>query len=253
MTGHPADQPRIQRGPCDPNGGLHAAFAALIGLAHRDRTGEGCLMEAPMFEAAINVAAEPVIEWSGNGLLVEREGNRSPYAAPQNLYACRGTENWLAISCATDEQWQALAREIGRVDLADDPTLATLVDRRREHDRLDSAIAEWAADRDLTEAVEQLVSAGVPAAVTRDNRRSAGHPQNDWRGFCEMVEHPVVGVHPTPTLPFRFSSIDRWVRMPAPTLGQDNAEILGGRLGHSEAELAALEDAGVIGDRPQGV
>lgn len=253
MTGHPADQPRIQRGPCDPNGGLHAAFSALIGLAHRDRTGEGCLMEAPMFEAALNVAAEPVIEWSGNGLLVEREGNRSPYAAPQNLYPCRGTENWLAISCATDDQWRALARSIGRDDLADDPTLATLVDRRRAHDRLDAAIAEWAADRDLSEAVEQLVAVGVPAAITRDNRRSASHPQNDWRGFCEMVEHPVVGVHPTPTLPFRFTSVDRWVRMPAPTLGQDNAEILGVRLGHTEAELAALEDAGVIGQRPQGV
>lgn len=253
MTGHPSDQPRIQRGPCDPNGGLHAAFAALIGLAHRDRTGEGCLMEAPMFEAALNVAAEPVIEWSGNGLLVEREGNRSPYAAPQNLYPCRGTENWLAVSCATDEQWRALAHAISRADLADDPTLSTLVDRRREHDRLDAAIAEWAADRDLSEAVEQLVAAGVPAAVTRDNRRSASHPQNDWRRFCELVEHPVVGVHPTPTLPFRFASVDSWVRMPAPTLGQDNAEILGVRLGHSEAELAALEDAGVIGQRPQGV
>lgn len=205
-----------------------------------------------MFEAALNVAAEPVVEWSANGLLVEREGNRSPYAAPQNLYPCVGIENWLAVSCATDAQWQALARAIGRVDLAEDPTLATLVDRRRAHDRLDDAIAAWAADREVDDAVEELLVAGVPAAVVRDNRRTAGHPQNDARGFCEMVEHPVVGTHPTPTLPFRYRSVDRWVRCPAPTLGQDNAAILGGRLGHSAAELAALEESGVIGDWPQG-
>ena len=252
MTGHPEDQPRIQRGPCDPNGGLHAAFAAMIGLERRARTGAGCLIEAPMFEAALNVAAEPVIEWSANGLLVEREGNRSPYAAPQNLYPCVGVENWLAVSCATDDQWRALAHAIGRADLADDPTLATLADRRRAHDRLDDVIAAWAADREVADAVEELVAAGVPAAVVRDNRRTAGHPQNDARGFCELVEHPVVGTHPTPTVPFRYRSVDRWVRCPAPTLGQDNAAILGGRLGHSEAELAALEESGVIGNWPQG-
>lgn len=253
MTGHPEDQPRIQRGPCDPNGGLHAAFGALVGLAHRDRTGEGCLIEAPMFEAAVNVAAEPVIEWSAHGLRVEREGNRSPYAAPQNLYACRGVENWLAVSCATDEQWRALATVIGHPELAEDPTLATLVDRRREHDRLDAVIGEWARSRDVADAVAALVAAGVPAAETRDNRRSSGHPQNDARGYCEMVDHPVVGTHPTPTLPFRYASVEHWVRMPAPTLGQHNQEILGGLLGHSEAELRALEDSGIIGDWPMGV
>jgi crotonobetainyl-CoA:carnitine CoA-transferase CaiB-like acyl-CoA transferase len=253
MTGHPEDQPRIQRGPCDPNGGLHAAFAALIGLQRRDRTGAGCLVEAPMFEAAINVAAEPVIEWTAHGLLVGREGNRSPYAAPQNLYPCSGFENWLAVSCATDEQWRSLAAVIGRSDLAEDRTLATLADRRREHDRLDEVIGRWAVDRVLADAVETLVAAGVPAAEVRDNRRSSNHPQNDARGYCEMVEHPVVGTHPTPTLPFRYASVDHWIRRPAPTLGQHNIEILGGRLGHSEAELAELEAAGVIGTWPQGV
>ena len=252
MTGHPEDQPRIQRGPCDPNGGLHAAFGALVGLAHRDRTGEGCLIEAPMFEAAINVAAEPVIEWSSHGLRVEREGNRSPYAAPQNLYACSGVENWLAVSCATDEQWRSLAVVIGRPDLAEDPTLATLADRRREHDRLDEIIGKWASTLELSDAVDLLVAAGVPAAETRDNRRSSGHPQNQFRGYCESVDHPVVGTHPTPTLPFRYASVDHWVRMPAPTLGQHNREVLGGLLGHSDEELAQLEANNIIGDWPLG-
>lgn len=252
MTGHPEDQPRIQRGPCDPNGGLHAAWAALIGLLHRDRTGEGCLIEAPMFEAAINVAAEPVIEWTAHGELVGREGNRSPYAAPQNLYACEGFEQWLAVSCATDEQFRSLARAIGRPELADDPALATLAGRRAEHDRLDVVIAQWAASKQLADAVDELIAAGVPAAEVRDNRRSSGHPQNEARGYCEMVDHPVVGMHPTPTVPIRFASIDHWVDRPAPTLGQHNREILGNLLGHSDAELADLTDKGVIGDWPVG-
>ena len=252
MTGHPDDQPRIQRGPCDPNGGLHAAWGALVGLERRDRTGEGCLIEAPMFEAAINVAAEPVIEWSAHGLLVEREGNRSPYAAPQNLYACAGFDNWLAVSCATDEQWRSLAAVIGHPELADDASLATLAGRRAAHDRLDTLIGEWSSDLDLSVAVDRLIAAGVPAAEVRDNRRSSSHPQNDARGYCELVEHPVVGTHPTPTLPFRYASVDRWIRRPAPTLGEHNAEVLGGLLGHTEQELQELTDKGVIGDWPQG-
>jgi crotonobetainyl-CoA:carnitine CoA-transferase CaiB-like acyl-CoA transferase len=61
-----------------------------------------------------------------------------------------------------------------------------------------------------------------------------------------------VGTHPTPGLPFRYASIERWVRTPAPTHGQHNVEILGGWLGHTDDELAALEDEGVIGTWPHG-
>jgi crotonobetainyl-CoA:carnitine CoA-transferase CaiB-like acyl-CoA transferase len=206
-----------------------------------------------MFEAAISVAAEPVIEWTANQLRVEREGNRSPYAAPQNLYACEGFENWLAVSCATDAQWKSLAAVIGHAELADDASLSTLADRRREHDRLDRLIGEWAGQCELSDAVAELIAAGVPAAETRDNRRSSGHPQNEYRGYCEMVDHAVVGTHPTPTLPFRYASVDHWVRMPAPTLGEHNKQILGDLLGHSDEELAELEEKGVIGDWPMGV
>ncbi len=156
MTGHADDQPRIQRGPCDPNGGLHAGFAALVGFARRDGTGRGCLVEAPMFEAALNVAVEPVLEWSAYGNRVARDGNRSPEAAPQGLYACDGVERWLALSAATDEQWRALANAIGRPELAADPTLADHAGRRAAHDRIDDAIADWATGLDLDKAIDVL-------------------------------------------------------------------------------------------------
>ena len=252
MTGHSEDQPRIQRGPCDPNGGVHAVFATLVALERRDRTGVGSLVEAPMFEAALAVAAEPVLEWSAHGVLIGRDGNRSPAAAPQNLYAGRGHEQWLAVSCETDAHWAALVEAIGRPDLAREPDLCDLAGRRRQGTRLDAIVGGWVAGREVEDAAGALIAAGVPAAVMTDARRTFDHQQMSDRGYFESVDHPVVGEHLTPGLPFRYASVDRWIRRPAPTIGQHNREILGGWLGHSDEELEVLERDGIIGTRPLG-
>jgi crotonobetainyl-CoA:carnitine CoA-transferase CaiB-like acyl-CoA transferase len=253
MTGYDDDQPRIQRGPCDPNGGLHAAFAALVALARRDRTGVGCLVEAPMFEAALNVAAEPVLEWTAYGNRIARDGNRGPAAAPQNLYACSGTEAWVALAVENDEQWSGLVHVVGCPELARAPSLATRMARREQHDRIDAAIAAWAITCDVDDAVTALNRAGVPAARVIDPRLASQQAQLEARGYFELVEHPVAGTHPIPTLPWRARGVDRWIRRPAPLLGQHNAEVLSGRLGCTNAELAKLAADGVIGTHPVGL
>jgi crotonobetainyl-CoA:carnitine CoA-transferase CaiB-like acyl-CoA transferase len=53
-------------------------------------------------------------------------------------------------------------------------------------------------------------------------------------------------------VPFRFDGVTRWLRRAAPTLGQHNADVLGGELGLSDAELGALAAAGIIGETPLG-
>lgn len=238
ITGHVDDQPRIPRGPCDPLAGAHAAFAVLVALAERERTGKGPFVESTMVEAALNVAAEQVIEWTANGVELQRQGNRAPGFVPQGLYACAGEEQWLAVSVATDEQWAAL------VDLA-----GLTADRRAADDEL----AAWAAAQELDDAVEALVAAGIPAGAARDPRSIATHPQLQARGFFERLDHPVIGEHAFAGLPFRYASVDRWLTRPAPTMGQHDAEVLGGELGLTDDELAALAEAGVIGDRPVGL
>jgi crotonobetainyl-CoA:carnitine CoA-transferase CaiB-like acyl-CoA transferase len=253
MTGHLDDQPRIQRGPCDPNGGLHAVFATLVALERRDRTGIGCFVEAPMFDAALAIAAEPVLEWSAHGVMVERMGNRGPTAAPQNLYAGELPEQWVAIACETDDQWRALCGVMSFDAEAADEALATSEGRRLAQDRLDALIGEWVANRDAGVVVERLRASGVPAVIAVDHRTASFHEQMIARGFFETIDHPVVGAHPTPTMPFRYRSVPNWLRSPAPTIGQHNVEILGGLLGHDAEELDALESAGIIGTRPQGV
>jgi crotonobetainyl-CoA:carnitine CoA-transferase CaiB-like acyl-CoA transferase len=253
VTGHADDQPRIQRGPCDPLAGMHAAFAFLVALARRDETGKGSHVEVAMFEAALNAAAEQVIEFTAYGNLLARMGNRSPAAAPQGLYPCRGEEQWLALSIATGEQWQALRRVLGRPAWAEDPALDTAAGRRAAHDRIDAELRRWAAERDLAPTVGKLLGAGVPAAPVFDPRDTSRHPHMSARGFFEECTHPVAGTHALPTLPFRYASVDRWLRSPAPTLGQHNREILDGLLGLAEAEIDDLERNGVIGTRPLGL
>jgi crotonobetainyl-CoA:carnitine CoA-transferase CaiB-like acyl-CoA transferase len=256
LTGHPEDQPRIQRGPCDPLAGMHAAFALLVAMAERDRSGRGHFIECSMLEAALNITAEQVIEYTAYGNLMERQGNRSPGAAPQGLYACRGHHvsedpQWLALSVTRDAQWQALMDWLGR------PDWATRIDgdprsRFDRQDELDAELRRVFAERDRDASVEELIAAGVPAAPVVDPRSLRDHPQLAARGFQEEVEHPIVGRQATMSAPFRYASVDHWLDRAAPVLGQHNAEILA-ELGYDPADIEDLAAEKVIGDWPEDV
>jgi crotonobetainyl-CoA:carnitine CoA-transferase CaiB-like acyl-CoA transferase len=253
VTGHEYDQPRIPRGPCDPLAGMHSAFAVLAGLRNRDETGQGCFIEVSMVESALNAAAEQVVEFTAYGSLISRLGNRSRDAAPQGLYQCAGIERWLAISVATDDQWHLLKSALGEPDWANDPALDTREGRVRAHDVIDKHLEQWTGQHDSAAAAELLVEYGVPAANLADARVGSMHPQLAARGFFESLDHPVVGRHHVPAIPFKYRSVDKWYRSTAPTLGQHNASILGELLGLDAATIAALTEKGVIGTRPGGL
>ncbi len=259
LTGHVDDQPRIPRGPCDPIAGMHGAFALLVALARRGESGHGHHVESTMVESALNVAAEQLVEWSAHGHLMNREGNRSPVAAPQGLYACAGAvpgavEGWMALAVVSDEQWRALRRALGDPAWAADPELDTRAGRRRAHDAIDEHLREWARQRDRAELVSELRTLGIPASeVANPCRLLETNPQLRARRHFETPEHPVVGRMPLASFPFRFASVERWLRTPAPRMGEHNEAVLGGLLGLSTEELRDLEARGVIGTRPEGL
>jgi len=253
ITGHGEDQPRIQRGPCDPLAGMHAAFSVLMALEQRKRTGEGLHVEATMVEAALNAASEQVIEFTAYGKVLHRNGNRSPKAAPQGLYACRGEEQWLALSVATQGQWEALKRFLGNPAWTNDPSFNRLSGRLASHDLIDEKMKPFFSERELDKTIEELIAEGIPAAPVVDPSLTYLHPQLKARGFYESVAHPIVGVHPTPGLPFRYTGVDSWIHRAAPTLGEDNSEVLQGILGLSEEEIGQLAKDEIIGDRPKGL
>jgi len=253
VTGWPDGPPVLPRGPCDPLAAAHAVFATMLALRERDRTGEGRLVEVTMIEAALNAAAEILVEYGASGTLLSRDGNRGPQAAPQNVYPAAGFDEWIAIAVASDVQWEALRRIMGDPEWAADPALATHAGRRAAHDRIDEHLAAFTRAHDGRTLADTLTAAGVPAAHVVDARDIAFNPQLEHRGFFEVEDHPVTGRIRIPNAPWKFASnTSPWMRCPAPTLGQHNDEVLGGILGLDAAELARLRDAGIIGESPKG-
>jgi crotonobetainyl-CoA:carnitine CoA-transferase CaiB-like acyl-CoA transferase len=233
---------------------LHAAFAALAALEGRDATGEGMQVETTMIEAALNVAAEPLLEASANGRVLSRDGNRGPGASPQGVYRCAGGDAWLALAALDDLSWRGLAETVGRPDLASRTDLLSEEGRRRSAGELDTAITSWATDVEAEDAAARLRAAGVAAARVGLPDDLLTDPQLITRGFWRTVNHPVIGQHVAPGLPFRSAAAaGPGEELPAPTLGQHNEEVLTGLLGLTPDDLRTLTEQGVIGTRPAGL
>lgn len=259
MTGYPDGHPLTPNGPCDPIAGMHAAIALLLALEHRRETGAGMQLESIMVGGALNVAAEQVIEFSAYGRLLQRDGNRSPWAAPQGSYRCADRDaegdqdTWVVVAVESDEQWAALVTALGSPGWATRAGLDAAEGRRAAHDDLDAGLADWCAERTADEVVETLWPAGVPAARVLFAHEHAGLEQFAHRGFIETLQHPVTGAHRHVGFPVRFGNGPEWVHhRPTPTLGQHNEEILRDLLGVSAEEYKKLQDGGVIGSKPKG-
>jgi crotonobetainyl-CoA:carnitine CoA-transferase CaiB-like acyl-CoA transferase len=256
LTGYTDRTPYDPYSIGDPNAGVHALNALLLALEYRRRTGRGVLVEASMVDAAANIAAEQVVEYCAYGALLERAGNRGPTAAPQNLYRSADTDefgrldSWVAIAVETDDQWNSLGHALGSPSWATDPSLATIVGRRAQHDAIDEHLAAWCADRSSDDIVAILWNAGVPVAKVMQPHRQTELEQLSFRDFFEVVDHPVNGPARLSTVPMRFSTgPGPFHTQPAPLLGQHNHELLA-ELGLSASEIAELEADGVIGRAP---
>ena len=253
LTGHPEAVPSEPYCIGDPNAGLHALFGLQLALEHRDRTGQGGLVEAAMLDAALNVTAEQVIEHSRHGVVLQRAGNRGPMAAPQNAYQVVGPDEygrddcWVAIAVATDEQWSALVDTLGRPHWALAAELVTADGRRRHQEEIDAHLREWCRPRTADEVVGLLWPAGVPVAPVLQPHRQVDLAPLHARSFFESLDHPVIGTARYSTLPMRMPGMGtRLHHRHAPLLGEHTDEVLRAA-GVTPDRIAALAAEGVIG------
>ena len=247
LTGYPGGGPReVGLSYGDPNAGLNAAIALLAALRHRDRTGEGQYIDMSQWEAAVPLVAEGLLTYQLTGAQPPRMGNRDQQEAPQGVFRCAGEDEWLAVSCWSDAEWRALATAIGRADLHDDPGLASRAGRKAREQELEAAIAAWAATQDRFAAAETLRAAGVPAQAVLTTQDVVNDPLLAERGFWSDQQHAEIGLSRHAGIPWRFSGTPLSVRRASPCVGQHTDEVLRDLLQQSDAQIAALREAGVL-------
>jgi crotonobetainyl-CoA:carnitine CoA-transferase CaiB-like acyl-CoA transferase len=251
VTGYPDGQlSRTTLFYADPVSGNYAAVAIMAALRHRDRTGEGQFIDMSLNECGVTFCADALVEYQRTGALRAPNGNRDPAFAPQGVYRCIGSDNWVAITARSAEEWKEVAALIGRPDLADDESLVDLSGRQARHDELDAAISAWTAGLEQYEVAAALQARGVAAGPVLANWQMLPDPHLHHRGMFQTLVNPVVGAYPTTTWPWRFERTPARLSRPAPLFAQHNREILK-EAGLDDETIAALYESGTTADVPQ--
>lgn len=228
----------------DSTVGATAAYAALVGLLHRRRTGLGQFIDVSAVEALTSMVADSIIEYSATGRLPERAGNRVAHMAPHGVFPCRA-EEWISIAVSSDEAWSKLAQAMGRGDLVQDERFATLCARKVHEPKIDALLSRWTSDRDAGELAAELQALGVAAAKCLNSIELVAEPHL-WRGgFYPTVADRAGNERSTVGASWSMSR-GAEIRDRGPALGEQNAYVLGEILGLSADEQRKLADAGVV-------
>jgi crotonobetainyl-CoA:carnitine CoA-transferase CaiB-like acyl-CoA transferase len=244
-TGFP-DGPPVKAGPAvvDFLSGIHLYAATVTALFEREHTGVGRLVEVAMEEATYATLTSPLHAYFDTGEVPGRTGNSSHGRAPLGVYPTN--DGYVALNVAVEAHWHNLLKAMGREELRDDPRFLTNADRVANMAELDSAISAWTRTLGKMEIFAIAKRMRIPLAPVREVDEVMNDAHMHERGMLEWIDHDEIGRLVVPNSPLRFHGADKVATTPSPKLGQHNAEIYGGWLGLSAAEIAGLREGGVI-------
>jgi benzylsuccinate CoA-transferase BbsF subunit len=220
--------------------------AVLAALDHKRRTGEGVYIDQSQGEASLHFLAPTILDYTSNGRVEERAGNRDRELAPNGVYPAAGEDRWVAIAVRSDEEWPNLCAAMERPDLAADARFATRAGRLEQSEKLDALVAGWTKTRDMEDIERLLQARGVPASAVRNSTELVRDPQLLHRRHFVELEHPERGKTVVEGSRFTLSRTPPAVRHSAPTLGRDNQYVLEKILGYGENKITELVVAGAL-------
>lgn len=230
----------------DVNTGVHGALAILAALRYRDRTGKGQHLDIGLLDVYYHCLEVAVHQYSGtNGQLKPtRQGPHLNYVAPAGVFKANG--GWVVIMSFL-HHWKDLCKAMDRPDLVDDPKMGTDAGRLANRPELIKLIEDWLAtfpDRDS--AIEHMQKNAVPAAPVLSIEETISHSHHRARGTVRTITDKLAGQFDIPGMPLKFSAFPENLPLEAPTLGEQNTEILSDLLGRNGSEVAELRRAGVL-------
>ena len=230
LTGQPEGHPvGTASSVVDRYTALHATIGTLAALRHRERTGEGQLVDVCLLDSALTMVEIPTSYYLATGA-EGGEGGRPPYKA---------RDGWVVIAAAGRDMASRLMKIVGGPD--DDTPLAGSSPNAARRATIDA----WCAAHSVDEICKALMDAGIPVAPVRTIPEVAKDPHLRAREMLVKKEDAVAGEMYLPGATVKLSKTPARVGV-VPTPGQHTDEVLGRLLGYDSTTLDALRTAGAI-------
>ena len=234
----------------DPGTALNACFASLVGLFEQERRGAGVSIDLSHVEGLLPMNAEALLDYTINGRDRRQLGNRHPTMSPHGCYPCKGDDEWVVITVASDAQWEKFRHALGDPVWTQNSQLATATGRKANEDALDRHLTAWTKDHEHYEVMELLQSAGVAAGAALSGPEMLSDAHLAAREFLLAIDKAEAGMHLYPGFVPRFADNPSVVHHPAPCFGEHNAYVFGEVLRLSAEEVAKLEQDRIISQVP---
>ena len=244
ITGEPGRPPvKTGNSVADINAGILAAVGILAAYAHKQKTGQGQVVDTSLMEAALQQTYWHAAIYFATGESPGPTGSAHLLTAPYQAFAAR--DGWLNIGGANQANWERIADVLGHPEWRDDPRFRTNSARMANLDALTDAMSAVLATRPKAEWIAAFDAAGVPAGPVHTIGEALEHPQTLARGMVVDLAHPQAGATRALGCPLHFSATPTRVTRPAPMLGEHTREVLRD-YGYADAEVDTLLAGGVV-------
>lgn len=244
LTGEP-DAPPTRSGlpMVDYSAGLLAALGLLAGVLDARQTGRGRDIDTSLYDAALAMLSYQATWWLSSGVeAVRRPLSAHPSIVPFQFFAT--ADGHLAVACAKEKFFRALAEGIGQPQLADDPRFANVAARHQHREALLAILTASFREQPTAYWLERL-RGRVPCAPVCDLASALESDALDARAMLAAYDHPHLGSVRSVGLPLHIADY-RPEYGAAPALGGDQTDLLA-ELGYDEAEITRLAGAGAFG------
>jgi crotonobetainyl-CoA:carnitine CoA-transferase CaiB-like acyl-CoA transferase len=244
ITGEPGGPPVKTGNPvADINAGILAALGIVAAYAHKQRTGQGQVVDTSLMEAALQQTYWHAAIHFATGASPGPLGSAHLLTAPYQAFRAR--DGWLNIGGANQANWERIAEVLGHPEWRDDPRFATNSARMANLAALTEAMNAVLVTRTKAEWVDAFDAAGVPAGPVHTIGEALEHPQTRARDMVVELTHPQAGRTRALGCPVHFSATPTRVARAAPMLGEHTREVLR-EYGYDDAAIDALVAQGVV-------
>ncbi len=224
---------------------LLGAFAVMVAIHARDRSGAGQVIDQSLFEGLFGITGPVAAAFDRLGLVSGRHGSRLPYVAPRNTYRT-ADGRWVALSGTSQSVAERILAAVGRPELARDARFSTNDARIENVEALDAIIGEWVGARTLQEAMTTFEAHGAAASPIYDIQQIWSDLQYRARDTIVRVPDDELGEVALPDAQPRLSETPGRIRHAGLPKGAANRDVFHGELGIDAEELRRLTDDGVI-------